>query len=152
MRTFIWILFVLFLVVSAVILPTLLFLGVGYIFSIILPLNLFENAIIAIGSTFVVAFCIGVIIVGIQMSQHDLFIPHRHLDEAFDDDDYDDDDYDDDDYDDDDYDDDEDYEEDDYEDGNTGNSALVAKNTPKIGRNELCPCGSGLKYKRCCGK
>jgi len=22
----------------------------------------------------------------------------------------------------------------------------------KIGRNELCPCGSGLKYKRCCGK
>ena len=20
------------------------------------------------------------------------------------------------------------------------------------GRNELCPCGSGLKYKRCCGK
>jgi len=22
----------------------------------------------------------------------------------------------------------------------------------KIGRNDLCPCGSGLKYKRCCGK
>ena len=22
---------------------------------------------------------------------------------------------------------------------------------PKIGRNALCPCGSGLKYKRCCG-
>ena len=21
----------------------------------------------------------------------------------------------------------------------------------KIGRNEKCPCGSGLKYKRCCG-
>ena len=21
----------------------------------------------------------------------------------------------------------------------------------KIGRNQLCPCGSGLKYKRCCG-
>lgn len=21
----------------------------------------------------------------------------------------------------------------------------------KVGRNELCPCGSGLKYKRCCG-
>jgi uncharacterized protein len=21
----------------------------------------------------------------------------------------------------------------------------------KIGRNELCPCGSGKKYKRCCG-
>ena len=22
----------------------------------------------------------------------------------------------------------------------------------KIGRNEPCPCGSGKKYKRCCGK
>ena len=22
----------------------------------------------------------------------------------------------------------------------------------KIGRNEKCPCGSGLKYKKCCGK
>jgi SWIM/SEC-C metal-binding protein len=22
----------------------------------------------------------------------------------------------------------------------------------KIGRNERCPCGSGLKYKNCCGK
>jgi preprotein translocase subunit SecA len=25
-------------------------------------------------------------------------------------------------------------------------------NGPKIGRNDLCPCGSGLKYKNCCGK
>ena len=23
--------------------------------------------------------------------------------------------------------------------------------TPKVGRNEPCPCGSNLKYKRCCG-
>ena len=23
---------------------------------------------------------------------------------------------------------------------------------PKIGRNEPCPCGSGKKYKKCCGK
>ena len=22
----------------------------------------------------------------------------------------------------------------------------------KVGRNEPCPCGSGLKYKKCCGK
>ncbi len=22
----------------------------------------------------------------------------------------------------------------------------------KVGRNERCPCGSGLKYKKCCGK
>jgi uncharacterized protein YecA (UPF0149 family) len=23
--------------------------------------------------------------------------------------------------------------------------------TPKVGRNAPCPCGSGKKYKRCCG-
>ena len=23
---------------------------------------------------------------------------------------------------------------------------------PKIGRNDPCPCGSGKKYKKCCGK
>lgn len=26
------------------------------------------------------------------------------------------------------------------------------KKTEKIGRNEHCPCGSGKKYKQCCGK
>ena len=24
--------------------------------------------------------------------------------------------------------------------------------TEKVGRNDPCPCGSGLKYKKCCGK
>ena len=23
---------------------------------------------------------------------------------------------------------------------------------PKVGRNDPCPCGSGKKYKHCCGK
>jgi preprotein translocase subunit SecA len=26
------------------------------------------------------------------------------------------------------------------------------RETQKVGRNEPCPCGSGKKYKRCCGK
>ena len=31
--------------------------------------------------------------------------------------------------------------------------AVLMKNKPKsIGRNDLCPCGSGKKYKKCCGK
>jgi uncharacterized protein YecA (UPF0149 family) len=25
------------------------------------------------------------------------------------------------------------------------------RSTPKVGRNDPCPCGSGKKYKRCCG-
>lgn len=24
--------------------------------------------------------------------------------------------------------------------------------TPQLGRNDLCPCGSGKKYKKCCGR
>ncbi|SMF27200.1 preprotein translocase subunit SecA [Desulfovibrio gilichinskyi] len=28
----------------------------------------------------------------------------------------------------------------------------VRRTEPKIGRNENCPCGSGKKYKKCCGK
>ncbi len=31
------------------------------------------------------------------------------------------------------------------------NNVAFLKKPPKIGRNEPCPCGSGLKYKRCCG-
>jgi SEC-C motif-containing protein len=27
----------------------------------------------------------------------------------------------------------------------------VRRETPKIGRNDPCPCGSGRKYKKCCG-
>ena len=28
----------------------------------------------------------------------------------------------------------------------------IVKQGPKVGRNEPCPCGSGMKYKKCCGK
>ena len=31
-------------------------------------------------------------------------------------------------------------------------SKTVRRATPKIGRNDPCPCGSGKKYKRCCGR
>ena len=27
----------------------------------------------------------------------------------------------------------------------------VVREQPKVGRNDLCPCGSGKKYKKCCG-
>ena len=39
----------------------------------------------------------------------------------------------------------------------TNDGKLKLKNKPKktekkVGRNDLCPCGSGKKYKQCCGK
>ncbi|MDZ7637918.1 MAG: SEC-C metal-binding domain-containing protein [Bryobacterales bacterium] len=27
----------------------------------------------------------------------------------------------------------------------------VKRAEPKVGRNDPCPCGSGKKYKKCCG-
>jgi preprotein translocase subunit SecA len=32
-----------------------------------------------------------------------------------------------------------------------GRVKTVTRDQPKVGRNELCPCGSGKKYKKCCG-
>ncbi len=34
----------------------------------------------------------------------------------------------------------------------TEKSSRTLVKPPKIGRNDPCPCGSGLKYKKCCGK
>ena len=28
----------------------------------------------------------------------------------------------------------------------------IVNSGPKVGRNDPCPCGSGKKYKQCCGK
>jgi uncharacterized protein len=33
-----------------------------------------------------------------------------------------------------------------------GSVTTFRRTTPKVGRNELCPCGSGKKFKHCCGK
>ena len=31
-------------------------------------------------------------------------------------------------------------------------NTTVVRSQPKIGRNDPCPCGSGKKYKNCCGR
>jgi SEC-C motif-containing protein len=38
-----------------------------------------------------------------------------------------------------------------YEDG-TISPVTIVRSSPKVGRNDPCPCGSGKKYKHCCGK
>ena len=32
------------------------------------------------------------------------------------------------------------------------NRSKMVINDDKVGRNDPCPCGSGKKYKKCCGK
>lgn len=36
--------------------------------------------------------------------------------------------------------------------GRQGQSVTVTRSVPKVGRNDPCPCGSGKKYKNCCGR
>jgi len=38
-----------------------------------------------------------------------------------------------------------------FYDGNAPVPEQVVRNSPKIGRNDPCPCGSGKKFKKCCG-
>jgi SEC-C motif-containing protein len=38
-----------------------------------------------------------------------------------------------------------------FYDGKPVGAPQVRRATPKIGRNDPCPCGSGRKYKKCCG-
>jgi SEC-C motif-containing protein len=38
-----------------------------------------------------------------------------------------------------------------FYDGSAPKILQYVREQPKIGRNDPCPCGSGLKYKRCCG-
>ena len=35
--------------------------------------------------------------------------------------------------------------------GKVAPKASPVKKAPKVGRNDPCPCGSGKKYKKCCG-
>ena len=39
-----------------------------------------------------------------------------------------------------------------FEDGELVGEKPTTREEPKIGRNDPCPCGSGKKYKKCCGK
>lgn len=39
-----------------------------------------------------------------------------------------------------------------YVDGKILGQKPVVREGPRVGRNDPCPCGSGKKYKKCCGK
>jgi len=39
-----------------------------------------------------------------------------------------------------------------YVDGKMPKPQTVKREAPKVGRNDPCPCGSGKKYKKCCGR
>ena len=113
----------------AILTSTCIFLAVGYVLSRMLPLSLFEGALLAVGASFVLAFSVSVIAMSVQISRYAGPLIEEDVQDECDEDDND---------------------EDDAE--NLYGEHDVASNTVKIGRNSPCPCGSGRKYKLCCGK
>ena len=124
---------IIFIVLLILFISTGIFVGIGYVISLIFPLTLFESSLLCMGSTFVVGF----IILGIIVYDS-LFGNHNNFDEE----------------DDDEWDDDEDDDEDDEWDKVIPAIVRPTRQTPsgRVSRNAPCPCGSGKKYKYCCGK
>ena len=118
-----------FLLIAGI--STSMFIGIGYILSRVFPLSMFQGALLSIAASFVVVISITAIAICSQTARRPaLDYMDDDLDEDMDDE----------------FDDDGD----DIEDLHSRHD--IIENTLKIGRNMPCPCGSGLKYKRCCGK
>jgi len=117
------------LIVLLIIVATAVFIGAGYLLSLMLSLTLFQSSILCIGATFTLAF----VIYAINVMQFGT--TGRVDDEESDKDNYD----------------------GDYEDTEEGSDdfsdrRFTVVNIGKVGRNKPCPCGSGKKYKYCCEK
>ncbi|MEI7436745.1 MAG: SEC-C metal-binding domain-containing protein [bacterium] len=111
---------------------TLLFFGLGYLLACLSKLTLFQSICVTIGST--VALGVVAIVVKIRLKQSETYDGDEWDDEE------------------DDYLDEENDEEEDDKDEKTPIIEVPQhfQRTPKIGRNEPCPCGSGRKFKMCC--
>jgi hypothetical protein len=123
---------VIIIVLLFIIISTAIVISLGYLFSLVFKLTLFQSSLLCIGSAFMFVFLIFTFLTLLYLNKKE-------------DDDY----YDDEEYEDDFFDEDENYyeEEDKKRDKNPKFMDLN-----KVGRNDPCPCGSGKKYKNCCGK
>jgi preprotein translocase subunit SecA len=119
------------IILVLIIISAVIFIGGGYLISLVIPLTLFQASILCIGATFVSAFIITMVMVVIVIAEYREW---GYGDEE----DY--------------YDDEEDEKDVEEETDNTTKRKIVDMKTVKVGRNEPCPCGSGKKYKHCCLK
>ena len=128
-------LIVLICIVLLIAISTGAFVAAGYILSLILPVTLFQSSVLCIGATFVFAFIISAVTIG----KH-IFVKQDDKMQYIDDDDED-------------GEDEEEYvEREERKIDNLSDSRFTVVHRRKVGRNEPCPCGSGKKYKYCCGK
>lgn len=94
-------------------------------------MTVFQSSVLCIGATFVFAFIISAVTIGKQIFDRREYDKIQY---AYEDDD----------------DDDDEKEEKVFD--NVSHRSFTVVNKRKVGRNEPCPCGSGKKYKHCCGK
>ncbi len=104
----------------------------GYVLTQFVDLTMFEATIVCIGASFVAGFLVALF----KISEFFTKIPKKLSDDYLDEDD------------DDDYDDEEENEE---ETVRKRRNRFKVVRSDKVGRNAPCPCGSGKKYKNCCG-
>jgi hypothetical protein len=114
--------FFLFMLVVLISVSTVLFVGAGYFVSLIFALTLFQATALCIGASFVLAF----IIFALMLDKLIFRVVHlnRKTTRIFNMD----------------------------EEENENDEEEVFVNEQRVGRNASCPCGSGKKYKFCCGK
>lgn len=116
-KILVFIVFILFTMLIA----SLIFIGLGYIISLALPLTLFQSSIICIAAFFLTVFVI------FKVEEENKFY-HLFNDEYLDDV----------------------TEPEEYE-NNLGKRFTIITDA-KAKRNEPCPCGSGKRFKNCCGR
>lgn len=133
--------FVLMLIVAfvglAAIISASLFIGGGYLLTIVFPLTLFQSSVIFLGVVFFIMFllCFNTIYDKLVILENYFFAKTAYEDE-----------------------DDDEYEDDDVVDQKfdyirtEADIVPIRGIAPKIGRNQACTCGSGKKYKYCCGR
>jgi energy-coupling factor transporter transmembrane protein EcfT len=126
--------FLIFLIVVVVLIvvATAVFIGAGYLLSLILPLTLFQSSILCIGAAFAAAFIISAITI-ILYYVLPFDVTNYTNDKESDKDDN-------------------DYENIEEESDNFSKRRFTVVDTKKVSRNEPCPCGSGKKYRYCCEK
>lgn len=113
---------VLLILVVLTALGTALFIGVGSLLSQWLALSLFQASILAIGASLAMTLVIYTIASMIHFHSNRFFENDWHNDDWEPNPDAD------------------------------GTPVFPQPDVPKVGRNAPCPCGSGKKYKNCCGK
>ncbi len=106
----------------------------GYVLTQLVDLTIFEATVVCIGASFVAGFLIALFKISDFLTKLPKKIPDDYIDEN-----------------DEDYDDDDEDEDEEEETVRTRRNRFKVVRSNKVGRNAPCPCGSGKKYKHCCG-